>query len=533
MKFLTKKWSVVAIFVCILVLLPIFAIILHVPFIDINTLVHLSKNVLPRYILGSIFILFGTLLLCLFFGLLSAYLIAFYDFFASRYFEWLLILPLAIPSYVMGFIWVDLFEFGGVIPELFGVDKRIDIMNPYGAIIILSFALYPYVYFFAKNTFSYGLGNILLSAKSLKVSNLKIFFKIVLPFCRVGIVGALLLVAMETLSDYGLVAYFGVDTFSAGIFRTWGSGGDSTSAVALSVGLLIFIAVLMLLEYYQRGNRAYTQNTFIQTPRDKLKGIKSFLAFLWCFSMVFVAFIVPIWWLLYWVKFDFLINLDNAMLPAFYSFFVSIISAILIVCVSYYLCFVVRMNDNKLSKIIIWITTLGYSLPGAVVAVGILVILGVLNYVLDFLSFEYAVGGGFLVLFFGYFVRFLASGIFSVQSGYARISKNIDYASLSLKVKPFCIFKKIHFPLIKNYLALSIVIICIDILKELPISTILSPSGFQTLSSLVFAYSENELIYNVSLPSLIIVLFGIIPVLLMNYLQNKNNQKEINGDFKN
>ncbi|ENC9217993.1 iron ABC transporter permease [Campylobacter lari] len=525
MKFLSLRWSFATFFFCSLIILPILAIILHLPFIDINTLKHLSKNVLPRYIFGSAFILFGTLVLCLIIGLVSAYLIAFYKFFGSKFFEWFLILPLAIPSYVMGFVWIDLFEFQGLIPTLLGVDRRIDIMNAYGVIVILSFALYPYVYFFAKNTFAYGLGNIILSAKTLKASNLKTFFKVILPFCRVGIVGALLLVAMEVLSDYGLVAYFGVDTFSAGIFRTWGSGGDEVSAVALSVALLVFIALLMLLEKTQRGKKGFNQNVFLPTPKDELKGIKAFLAFLWCFLVAFFAFVVPIMWLVYWAGFDFMQNLSNVLTPAFYSFSVALVSSFAIVGVAFYLCFVVRLNDTKASKITLWLTTLGYSLPGAVVAVGILVILGVLNYIFDLLSFEYAIGGGFLVLFFGYFVRFLASGIFATQSGYERISKNIDYANLTLKSKPFKIFTQIHFPLMKHYLALAIVIICVDILKELPISTILSPSGFQTLSSLVFAYSENELIYNVSLPSLIIVLFGIIPTFLMHYFQNKNNQK--------
>ncbi|QOQ89429.1 iron ABC transporter permease [Campylobacter peloridis] len=515
-----------AFFFCVLIILPILAIILHLPFIDINTLKHLSKNVLPRYIFSSAFILLGTLALCLVIGLISAYLIAFYKFFGSKFFEWFLILPLAIPSYVMGFVWIDLFEFQGLIPTLLGVDKRIDIMNSYGVIVILSFALYPYVYFFAKNTFAYGLGNIILSAKILKASNLKIFFKVILPFCRVGIVGALLLVAMEVLSDYGLVAYFGVDTFSAGIFRTWGSGGDEVSAIALSVALLVFIALLMFLEKIQRGKKGFTQNVFIITPKEELKGFRSILAFLWCFLVVFFAFIVPIVWLIYWACFDFMQNLYNTLLPAFYSFSVSLVSSFAIVIAAFYLCFITRLNDTKFSKMILYITTLGYSLPGAVVAVGILVILGVLNYIFDFLSFEYAVGGGFLVLFFGYFVRFLASGIFATQSGYERISKNIDYANLTLKSKPLKIFTQIHFPLMKHYLALAMVIICVDILKELPISTILSPSGFQTLSSLVFAYSETELIYNVSLPSLIIVVFGVVPTYLMHYLQEKNNQKE-------
>lgn len=520
MQFLKWQWNLGAILIILLILIPIAVIVFHLPFLDKDTLHHLSEHVLMRYVSGSLKILFGVLALTFILGVSTAFLIAFYDFFGSKILEWVLILPLAIPAYIMGFVWVNLLEFEGVIPTLLGIDKRIDIMNIYGTILLLSLALYPYVYFFVKNNFSKNLGNILLSAQTLSASNLKIFWKIVLPFCRISIIGSLSLVGMEVLSEYGLVSYFGVDTFSAGIFRTWLNGGDETSGIALASMLILFVFVLLAIESIQRGNRKYTQKQFVQTPKRALKGIYGFLAFAWCFVILFFAFIIPMVWLLYWGFYDFFANLPKFIEAIYYSLFMSIFSAFFIVWISYYLCFVVRLGESKFSQIILKISTLGYAIPGAVIAMGILLFLGFINKnIFEPLNIAYALGGGFGILFFGYLIRFLASGVFSLESSYANISKNIDYSSIVLKSSPFSLLFKIHLPLLKSSLALVFVVVAIDILKELPISTILSSSGFQTLSAAAFSYAENEQIYNTALPSVFIVLFALIPTLAMHFLQ--------------
>lgn len=523
MKNLNSLWIISAIFITSLILIPIFVIIAHLPFIDTDTLAHLGRFVLPRYIFGSALILFGTLAGTLILGISTAYLIAFYDFFGRRFFEVALILPLAIPAYIMGFAWVALCEFEGVIPTLFGIESRIDIMNPLGATIILSFALYPYIYFFVKNNFAHNLGTILLSAQSLSASNARIFWRVVLPFCRISILGASLLVMMETLSEYGLVAHFGVDTFSAGIFRTWLGGGDKHSGIALSAVLVIFVFVLLALESYQRKNRSYAQSTFLPTPRQKLRAFGNALAFLWCAIVLFFAFIVPFAWLLFWGFYDIANSFPKFTSAMIYSLVMSLASALAIVGIAYFLCFVARLGGGRSAKIILNLASLGYAIPGAVVAIGILLFLGFINAkILNPLNIAYALGGGFFILFFGYLVRFLASGIFALDSAFAKIPRNFDFIALNLKATPSRIFSKIHFPLIRTSLALAFVIVAIDILKELPISTILASSGYQTLAAAAFGYSENEQIYDAALPSLLIVLFALIPTLLMHFLDNSN-----------
>lgn len=523
MKNLNSLWIISAIFITSLILIPIFVIIAHLPFIDTDTLTHLGRFVLPRYIFGSTLILFGTLAGTLILGISTAYLIAFYDFFGRRFFEIALILPLAIPAYIMGFAWVALCEFEGVIPTLFGIESRIDIMNPLGATIILSFALYPYIYFFVKNNFAHNLGTILLSAQSLSASNARIFWRVVLPFCRISILGASLLVMMETLSEYGLVAHFGVDTFSAGIFRTWLGGGDKSSGIALSAVLVIFVFMLLALESYQRKNRSYAQSTFLPTPRQKLRTFGNTLAFLWCAIVLFFAFIVPFAWLLFWGFYDIANSFPKFTSAMIYSLVMSLASALAIVGIAYFLCFVARLGGGRSAKIILNLASLGYAIPGAVVAIGILLFLGFINAkILNPLNIAYALGGGFFILFFGYLVRFLASGIFALDSAFAKIPRNFDFIALNLKAPPKRIFSKIHFPLIRTSLALAFVIVAIDILKELPISTILASSGYQTLAAAAFGYSENEQIYDAALPSLLIVLFALIPTLLMHFLDNSN-----------
>lgn len=523
MKNLSLFWRIPAFLSILFILIPIIVITAHLPFIDTDTLAHLGRFVLPRYIFGSAIILFGTLFGTLILGISTAYLVAFYDFFGRRFFEVALILPLAIPAYIMGFAWVALCEFEGVIPTLLGVESRIDIMNPLGAIVILSFALYPYIYFFVKNNFAHNLGTILLSAQSLSASNARIFWRVVLPFCRISILGASLLVMMETLSEYGLVAHFGVDTFSAGIFRTWLGGGDKHSGIALSATLVLFVFALLALESYQRKTRSYAQSAFLPTPRQKLRTFGNALAFLWCGIVLFFAFIVPISWLLFWGLYDVASTLPKFTSAMIYSLVMSLTSAFAIVAIAYFLCFVARVGGGRTAKIILQLASLGYAVPGAVVAIGILLFFGFINaHILNPLNISYALGGGFFVLFFGYLVRFLASGIFALDSGFAKIPQNLDYASFSLKAPAKKLFFKIHFPLIRTSLALAFVIVAIDILKELPISTILASSGYQTLAAAAFGYSENEQIYDAALPSLLIVLFALIPTLAMHFLDRKS-----------
>lgn len=521
MRYLKWNWNLGAGLILLLVLTPILVIVSHIPFLEHTLLQDIRDGFFKDYIYGSLMLLVGVLFLSFIFGASTAYLVAFHTFFGAKVFEWLLILPFAIPAYIMGLVWTDLMQFEGIIPTLLGVNRRIDIMNIYGAIILLSFSLYPYVFFFLKNSFSKSLGNVLLSAQSLSSSSVKIFWKVILPFCRLSIIGSLSLVGMETLSEFGLVSFFGVDSFSAGIYKEWNSsGGDETGAIALSGILILFVFAILLIEFYQRGKRGYQRRQFMQAPKKKLKGVWAGLAFLWCALLTFFAFIVPIVWLLYWGVQDFSENLLKFSDAIYYSLLMSLGSAFLIVVIAYYLCFVVRLGNNKFASIILKTCSLGYAVPGTVIAIGLLLFFSFINTsILEKLSISYALGGGFAILFFGYLIRFLSSGIFSMESSYANISKNIDYSSILLRPSPFALFFKIHLPLLKNGLALVFVIVSIDILKELPISTILSPSGYQTLFAAVFAYAENELIYNMALPSLLIVLFALIPTLMMQVLE--------------
>lgn len=508
--------------IALIVLIPVIVVLVKLSGVLIygnEDVDYIVKNLIPSYLKDSAILVVGVIILTAIFGIISAYLVSFHNFFLSKFFNIALILPLAIPAYISGFIYVNIFDFDGIIVDLFGF--TIDILNIYGAIFILSLCLYPYVYFFAKNSFSNNMGNILDVAYSLGASNTRAFFKITLPYNRIAITGSLFLVIMETLSDYGLVAYFGVNSFSAGIFKLFLSFNNEIGAMALSGVLLAFIFGLILLEDYERKNKTYVQTSFKVTKKTKLKGIKNILAFLFCFTLLGFAFLIPITWLIYWaikVAPDYLSS-KEFIVATINSFSIAGISSFVIVVVAFFLSFVARMNKNKSSKVILKLTTLGYAMPGTIIALGILLFFGILNKKLVELNLPLVFTGGFVVIIIAYLIRFLATALYPIQGAYSKIKNNIDLTSIVLKRNSFILFFKIHTPLLSSTLLLGIVVALIDVLKELPITMLLGPFNFTTLSVMAYGYAGNEQIYEASLPSLLIVGLSLIPTLVMHYLK--------------
>lgn len=521
---LGPAWIVGAIFIALVVLIPILNVIFHIPFFEKDILGHLYEYVLPRYIKGSIIVLGGVLIITFIIGVSCAYLISFFNFFGSKFLEWMLILPLAIPAYIMGFAYSSIFTCNGILykylPLLFRHDNcHVDVMNNYGAIALLSFSFYPYVYFFTKNAFSRNLGNILEASYALRAGPFRSFFRVVLPFCRISIVGALILVAMETLSDYGLVAYFGVETFSAGIFKVWTGYGDRNTTMALSAALILFVFLFLGIERLNRGDRGFYASNFQWTEKKTLPPIKSLFAFLWCFIVLCFAFIIPMSWLIYWGSHDFSNNIAKFYEPMINSFTLCIVSSFIIVLVSFYLSFIAR-NGGKFLEYVLKVISLGYALPGAVVAASMLIFFGFVNQYFDALI----LAGGFLALFMGFLIRFLGSSLYSLESSYAKIPHSIDEVTYSLKGNSITLFARIHAPLLKGGLFLAFIIVAIDMLKELPITMILSPFNFSTLSVSAFQYATDEQIYSSALPSILIVGFGLIPTYLLHYLDRDSRR---------
>ena len=351
------------------------------------------------------------------------------------------------------------------------------------------------------------------------------FFRVAIFLSRPAIVGGAMLVLMETLSDYGTAAYYGVETFSAGIFKLWFDMGDSYSASVLAGLLMMFVFVLMIFEHVNKNSKKYsfsTHDTSKFTQKKELGKFGSAAAFLWCASVFCLAFAFPFTWLLYWsihelnsFKFEFVQMAANSLLMAAGA-------AILITAVSFFLVFATRLIKNKaLNTFLLKSVSLGYALPGASIGLCVMIIFGYIdrNFGTHLLS------SSFVVLIFGYVVRFLATSIYAVESGYAKIPANIDDAALLLNGSRLNLFFKVHFPLLRHFFFLSLTVVFIDIIKELLLSLILRPLGFETLSIRAFFYAADERFYAAALPSFLIVLMSLVAVLWLEVISRKKQER--------
>ncbi|WP_170018618.1 iron ABC transporter permease [Campylobacter sp. RM16190] len=510
-----KSWAIT---VALIILVPIISIFFEIAFGDYSNLEHFFKYLFLRYIQGTFLVAFGVLALSATIAVISAWIVANYRFPFVNFFEYALMLPLAIPAYIFSFCYVGIMEFQGYFHKIFGF--RLDFMNIYGAIFVLSLSLYPYIYMFAKTSFKTQSKVLFDVCKIYKLSQFKIF-RVAVMLSRPAIIGGAMLVLMETLSDYGTVAYYGVATFSAGIFKLWFDLGDSYSASILAAMLMVLVFIIMIFEHINKNSKGYSFNTHNiakTTAKSELNTIGKTLAFLWCFVIFCLAFLFPVIWLVYWsimtiqdFKLEFITMAGNSLLMA-------IISAILITFISFFLVFSTRIiKNNKLNTFLLKTTSLGYALPGASIGLCVMIVFGYIdrNFGTQFLS------ASFVVLIFGYIVRFLATSVYAVESGYAKIPKNIDDASLLLNRSKFTLFFKVHFPLLRHFFFLSLIVVFIDIVKELPLSLILRPLGFETLSIRAFFYATDERLYAAALPSLLIVLLSLVAVIWLEIISRK------------
>ncbi|WP_169753111.1 iron ABC transporter permease [Campylobacter mucosalis] len=510
-----KFW---AIFIALVVITPILSIFIEIGFGNYSHLSHFFEYLFLRYIQGTFFVAFGVMFLSIAIAVVSAWIVANYRFFLSNFFEYALMLPLAIPAYIFSFCYVGIMEHGGYFHQIFGF--RFDFMNIYGAIFVLALSLYPYIYMFAKTSFKTQSSTLFDICKIYKLSQFKIF-KTAIMLSRPAIIGGGMLVLMETLSDYGTVAYYGVETFSAGIFKLWFDLGDSYSASVLAGLLMIVVFIIMVFEHINKNSKRYSFNThniskFSQKIELGLVG-KTF-AFLWCLMIFCLAFLFPFIWLFYWsvatldsFKFEFIDMAFNSLLMA-------VIASVLITIISFFLVFSTRViKDKKLNTILLKASSLGYALPGASIGLCVMIVFGYIDRSLN----TQLLSTSFVVLIFGYIVRFLATSVYAVESGYAKIVNTIDDASLLLNRSKFTLFFKVHFPLLRHFFFLSLIVVFIDIVKELPLSLILRPLGFETLSIRAFFYATDERLYAAALPAFLIVLLSLIAVLFLELISRK------------
>ena len=506
---------------------------------------HLYDTLLGLYISNSLLLMFGVGILTLVIGVPTAWLTSVCEFPGRKLFVWALLLPLAFPAYIIAYTYTGLLDYYGpvfglvryIVGEENFADLYFSIRSLPGAIVLLSLVLYPYVYLLTRASFlEQSLGFIEVS-RTLGYSMRETFLKVAIPLARPAIVAGVSLALMETLADYGTVQFFGVSTFTTGILRAFNSFGDATAAGQLSSMLLCFVGLLIFLEWFSRRKIQYhaTKGKSFHQSKIQLRGKHAVLAWLACFLPFFLGFLLPAIVLLKWTLFDAQYDLSKFAGLVWNSIYLAGLAAIIAVTLAIFLGYAKRNVPTRTVRSCVAVSGLGYAIPGAIIAVGIITPLVWLDHrLIDFFGsyFEINIGlvlsGSIFALLFAYTVRFLAISLNSVQTGLQRIKPSMDYSARALGCRPLGVLKRVHLPVMRASLLTAFLIVFVDVLKELPATLVLRPFNFNTLAVRAYELASDERLIDAALPSLTIVLTGLIPVILLS--KSMDRQKQVVAD---
>jgi len=489
----------------------------------------LRDTFLYEYVYNSIFLLIGVLFSTFIIGVGSAYIVSFYKFPGVNFFKWSLILSFAVPAYIYAYSLTAFFEnFGtafSILKNIFGEgdynSKIPKFDGMLGAIISISFSLFGYVYVLTRASFYYQSQNLIELGKNLGFSKKKSFFKIILPSARPAIVAGLSLVAMETLSDFGSVSFFGISTLTTGIYNAWISFDDLTLANRLSFFLLIFILGLFILENFSRKKAQY-HSLSKSSPKSKsiitLNGYKSLLAFCFCFVIFFISFLFPVLQMLYWTvifpKHFIDLNVTGLFVNTIFLVFLSSVALILFSFISNYGN---RVSKSKFLETLTTFSISGYAIPGIILAVAFITFISWFdNNIMSYFGIDSIKSifiGSILGLVLVYFVRFYSLASNGIKSGYLKINYSIDESSYLLGYSKFKTFTNIHVPYLKNSIMMVGILIAIEIIKELPITLIMRPFNFETFATTAYIFASQDLLEAAAAPSLFLIIIASIFIL--------------------
>ena len=535
-----RNWLITSILIAIIIASPIIGIIWIAISPEENVWIHLATSVLPTYIYNSVLLMFGVGAFVSIIGTGTAWLVAMCEFPGSKFFAWALILPMAMPAYVVAYVYTDFLEFAGPVQTflrmLFNWTTSSDywfpqIRSPGGAITVLSLVLYPYVYALTRASFLEQSVSTLEAGRVLGLTGTQNFFYTSLPLARPAIVVGVTLCLMEVLSDFGTVDYFAVRTLTVGIFDVWFGMENRGGAAQIALVLLSFIIILIWLERSSRRRQRFHNSSKNQLiKKTKLRGWRSLLAIFSCLLPILTGFVLPSAILLYHA----LGNIEGFYSAKYIeyagnSFILASSATLIIVLIGVFLAYAARICPNLLVKIAVRVASIGYAIPGAALAIGILISIGAIDSVftetmkLTFgVSASIFVGSGLTALLFGYTTRFLAIAVGSAEAGLSKVTYNMDMAARTLGSGPRETLFSVHAPLIKSTIISGSVLVFVDIMKELPATLILRPFNFETLATFVYQYASDELLNECAPAALTIVLAGLLPVLLLNRaIQNK------------
>ncbi|REG81818.1 ABC transporter permease [Marinomonas pollencensis] len=494
---------------------------------------HLWNTVLTDYVNNSLLLMVGVAIGVLCIGVPVAWLTSVCRFPGSTWLSWALLLPLAMPAYIIAYTYTGLLDFAGPVQSViraitglgYGEYWFFEVRSLGGAIIMLSLVLYPYVYLMSRAAFLEQSANTLEVSRTLGYSHLSAFFRLALPLARPAIIAGLTLAMMEVLADYGTVQYFGVATFTTGIMRTFYGFGDLAAASQLAGILLLFVCVLIFTERYSRRKLRYHSSGLRKASQRELvlSGWRGIAALLFCILPVLFGFILPAGVLGYWSLFEAEPLTWDFLWLAWNSFYLALLAALIVVSLAIVLCYALRLRPSRSVEGAVACAGVGYALPGTIIAIGVIVPLawldhGLIALVKDITNEKIGLlfSGTIVALLFAYAVRFMAVSLGAVQSGLGKIKPSMDMAGRSLGLTPIQVLKRVHFPLLKGSLLTALLIVFVDVLKELPATLILRPFNFNTLAVRAFELASDERLVDAAPASIMIVLVGLIPVVLLN-----------------
>lgn len=521
-----KRWIIGSLLIAFLLLLPIAILFIKLFSEPGKNFSYLWDTVLIDYTFNTFYLIFITSLFTLLFGLFPAWIISNYRFIGRNFYDLVLFLPLAIPSYIMGFTYIDILSFTGpvqsflrntfpVLASYFNIDYlQIETLG-----ILLGLALYPYVYTAARVAFSLLGSNYIDLSKSLGLSTIKSFYKIILPLSRPAIFSGLFLVFMEVLNEYGAVKYFGINTYTTGIFKAWFSLGDIGTAIQLACLLLLVVFFFFVLEKISSSKTKFFYET--NSPVQRLLYVnKDKLLFfhLVCSIPFILGFFIPFVFIVNNV-FQTYSSIDFVRLftLSFNTIFVSSLSSFIIIIVALFFLFIEKISKTKINTIISHLISLGYAIPGAVIGLGLIMLFS--NIMDSF--FSVSLIGSFYVLIYAYVIRFLAVGKSPIKSSLEKHPESYDDTGKNLGLGPFKLLQKIHLPINKFALISAFILTFIDIMKELPITLILRPFNFDTLATQTYEFAIEEMLPLSSSYSLSIIVIGSMLLLFLKNVINK------------
>lgn len=528
-------WTVGVMIVGFIVAMPLIAVIGLALTPESEVWAHLLDTVFWGYIGNTLALGTGVSVGTLIIGVPTAWLVTMCRFPGRGLFEWALLVPLAVPAYVIAYTYTDVLEYAGpvqvVLRQMFGWTSATDYVFPEirslgGAVVMFSLVLYPYIYLLARSAFLAQSVAVLEVSRTLGRTAWGAFWSVALPMARPALVVGLALVLMETLNDFGTVEYFAIPTLTLGIFNVWLGMNSIEGAAQLASILLIFVMVLIAFERMQRSGRAFqeTRAQFKPLVGYQLTGWKAAIASVSCGLPIVLGFMVPAGVLAnYAIQFYEISFEQNVLLYAANSIMLSGGAAVVAVLIALFMAYALRLRENPAMRAMAWIASMGYGVPGAVLAVGAVIPLTWFDNSLDeFMRSAFGISTGLLVtgtmlaVMVGYVVRFLALSFGTIEAGLGKVTRSMDDAARSLGHRPLTVLRRIHLPMLRASLLTASLLVFVDSMKELPMTLLLRPFNFETLATFVYQFASDELLEESALAALAIVVVGIGPVIVLS-----------------